>query len=523
MIRPGSNKLNHSELFEMSSASCMTARHRAVLLAGLLALALPRVSAAAIALDARSVLAGTGQTLTFPHTVGIGMDRVLIVSVSTYNSSKAVASLTYGGAALTRLGFLDGGAGSNDRRVEMWRMIDPPVGTANVAVTFSSSAKAVIGAASFFGVNTTTPNGAFFSSEGTSNLAAVTVTSAAGELVIDCMAVQGNAATATVGAGQTQLWNDFTRSNGGAVVGTASIEPGAASVAMTWGLSRSDYWVIGAVSLKPALRAYQPDTMVKLSGEADAAYLYNYWYENPAALQVKSTSVLATVTAGYRVRIENDGSNADQLVITGTGSTSAFVVQYLDENGVDRTAAVTGGGYTTALMASGAGVVWTVNVTPQPNSTAGGATYVADLTATSQADATKIDQVRAQTTCLSPNLVMSKSVDLTSALPGQDVHYTVVANSTGLSSATGIVLVDSIPEFAGFRIGSATFSAGTTSLTSAVTYSNDGGATWAYSPGSGSCTAPAGYDYCVTHVRWTLLGAMPPSQSFAVGMTVRVK
>jgi uncharacterized repeat protein (TIGR01451 family) len=482
-----------------------------------------RSAGAAVALDQRSVAPGTGTSITLSHTVGIGTDRVLIVGVSIFNANKNVTSLTYGGTALTRIGFLDGGTGSNDRRMEMWRMINPPIGTANVVVRFSTSAKAVIGAASFFGVNTTAPHGAFTSNEGNTNLAIVTVPSAAGELVIDCMAVQGNATTATVGAGQTQLWNDYTRSVGGAVAGTASTEPGAPSVAMTWNLSSVDYWVIGAVSLKPAVRPYQPDAMVKLTSEADAAYLYNYWYENPAVLQVKSASVLATVTAGYRVRIENDGLNSDAFRITATGSTADFIVQYLDENGVDRTAAVTGAGYVTPAMAVGAGVVWTMNVTPQPNGSAGGVTYAASLTVTSQGDVTRIDQVRTQTTCISPNLVMTKSASLANALPGQDINYSVVANSTGLSAATGIVLVDSIPDYAGFRIGSATFSAGSTSLTSAVTYSNDGGATWSYSPGAGACTAPSGYDYCVTHVRWTLLGTMPPSQSFTVGMTVRVK
>lgn len=486
-------------------------------------LGLPASARGAIALDAVSTSIGTNTTFTFAHTVGVGSDRVMIVGVSVFNSNKTVTALAYNGQALTRLGFLDGGNGSDDRRVEMWRLINPPIGTANVVVTFSSSAKAVIGAASFFGVNTTTPNGAFTSNEGKTNLATVNVASGADELVIDCMAVQGNAATATVGAGQTQIWNDYSRNNGGAVVGTASTEPGAGAVTMSWNLSSVDYWVIGAVSLKPAVRPYQPDAMVKLSSEADASYFYDYWYENPAALQVKSASVLATVTASYRVRLENDGTNPDRLVITGTGSTGAFVVQYLDESGVDRTAAVTGGGYTTPLMASGAGAVWTLNVTPQASGGAGGVTYPVYVTTTSQGDATKTDQVLTQTTCSSPNLDMTKAVDLANALPGQDISYTVVASSNGLSAASGIVLVDSIPDFAGFRLGSATFSAGTTSLISAVTYSNDGGSTWSYSPGSGSCTAPPGYDYCVTHVRWTLLGTMPPAQSFTVGMTVRVK
>jgi uncharacterized repeat protein (TIGR01451 family) len=480
-------------------------------------------AAGAIALDATSLSVGTNTTFTFAHTVGVGMDRVLIVNVAVYNANKNVTACTYNGVALTRLGFLDGGSGSNDRRMEMWRLTNPPIGTANVAVTFSSSAKAVIGAASFFGVNQTTPNGSFVSNEASTNLATLTVSSAASELVIDCMAVQGNAATATVGTGQAQLWNDYSRSNGGAVVGCSSTEPGAASVTMTWNLSGIDYWVIGAVALKPAVRPFQPDAMVKLSTEANTAYLYDYWYENPVSLQVKSQSVLATVAATYNIRFDNDGTNSDRLVITGTGSSSAFTVQYLDAGNTDRTAAVTGSGYTTPVMAAGANTVWTVNVTPIANGTAGGVTCTVDVTAASQGDATKTDQVRAQTTCTAPNLVMSKSVDLANALPGQDIHYSLVASSTGLSNANAIVLVDSIPSYAGFRIGTASFAAGTSGLTSAVSYSRDHGVTWSYTPGTGGCTAPAGYDYCVTHVRWTMTGIMVPSRSFTVGMTVRVK
>ena len=68
-------------------------------------------------------------------------------------------------------------------------------------------------------------------------------------------------------------------------------------MAITWNLSGVDYWVIGAVSLKPAVRPFQPDAMVKLSTEANIAYFYDYWYENPVSLQLKSTSVLATVSA----------------------------------------------------------------------------------------------------------------------------------------------------------------------------------------------------------------------------------
>ncbi|MCK5411880.1 MAG: hypothetical protein KAJ67_07285 [Gemmatimonadetes bacterium] len=37
-----------------------------------------------------------------------------------------------------------------------------------------------------------------------------------------------------------------------------------------------------------------------------------------------------------------------------------------------------------------------------------------------------------------------------------------------------------------------------------VEYSDDGGATWTYSPVSEGCAAPVGYDGCVDRIRWTL-------------------
>jgi hypothetical protein len=45
-------------------------------------------------------------------------------------------------------------------------------------------------------------------------------------------------------------------------------------------------------------------------------------------------------------------------------------------------------------------------------------------------------------------------------------------------------------------------------MTVTVEYSNDGGASWTYSPVSLGCGAPAGYDGCVNRIRWTLLNAL---------------
>ena len=293
---------------------------------------------------------------------------------------------------------------------------------------------------------------------------------------------------------------------------------------MSWNLDAVTYWVIGAVALKPSPQPpFLADGMIKLQSEPVTAFALDGWYENPASLQVRSADVLASVPAAYTLRFDNDGGNPDVLVITGPGSSPAFAVEYRDAGNVDRTAAVASSGYALPL-ASGASTTWTLIVTPVLGGAIGGDVFTAAVTATSAGDPLAVDQVRAVTTCVSPSLSMTKSADLANALPGQDINYTVVASTAGgLSDATGIVLVDSIPDYAGFRVGSATFNAGTTMLTSIVSYSNDDGTTWSYVPGSGSCTAPAGYDYCVTHVRWTLVGIMPPSLSFQTGMAVRVK
>ncbi len=494
-------------------------------LMAVLGLAIGQPARAAITVDATSTGFANGNTLTFQHTVGLGVDRVLMVGVSIYNANKTVSALAYAGAPLTRIGFVDGGSGSNDRRMELWLLVNPPIGTASVDITMSSGAKLVAGATSFFGVNTAVPAGSFYSNEALNNLATIILPSGPGEMVFDVLAVTGNAATATVGPGQTQRWNLYSQSNGGAVVGAASTEPGASSVTMSWSLTSNEYWVIGAVSLQPApLRPYLPDVMVKLQSEPATAYFYDGWYEIPASWQVKSAGTLAAASAAYSLRFDNDGQNPDPIVISGTASSAAFTVEYRDAANVDRTAAVTGGGYALPPLASGASTTWTLLVTPVLGIAGAGAAFTADITARSGGNPLLADQVRTITTCFSPNLAMTKSADLANVVPGQDVNYTVVASSAGgLSPATGIVVVDSIPDYAGFRLGSASFNPGTSTLTSVVDYSSDGGNTWSYVPGSGSCVAPAGYDYCVTHVRWTMAGTMPPDRTFQLGMAIRVR
>src|SRR5438270_12718725 len=73
-----------------------------------------------------------------------------------------------------------------------------------------------------------------------------------------------------------------------------------------------------------------------------------------------------------------------------------------------------------------------------------------------------------------------------------------------------------------FKVGSvSTTLGGFTSVT--VAYSNNGGATFAYTPASGAGGAPAGYDRNVTHVRWTFTGSLVSSGSGSVSFTARIR
>src|ERR1043166_6895092 len=120
-------------------------------------------------------------SLTWSHTVSAsGSDAFLLVSVGTVEGATSVASVTYGGTALTRTGAItdatgQGGAASvagggtaltligdstdatGKVRVELWELKAPAAGTADVVVNLAGAAAMSAGATTFFGVDQTTP------------------------------------------------------------------------------------------------------------------------------------------------------------------------------------------------------------------------------------------------------------------------------------------------------------------------------------------------------------------------------
>lgn len=230
----------------------------------------------------------------------------------------------------------------------------------------------------------------------------------------------------------------------------------------------------------------------------------------------------------YNFRFQNDGNVADTLKITGTGSGSGFTLQYLDDGSVDRTAAVTGGGYNLPLLVPGEAREWTLKVSVAGGSTPvrGGTSYNIAVTAASVNDGAKADQVLAVATSTSANFSLVRVADKANGRPGEDISFTTTAtNASASTSASDVVLFDSIPANAGLKVvgGNPSFDPVDSALTCTITYSKDHRSSWDYTPASGGCSAPPSYDYCVTDVQWTTAGNVPAGKSFKVGLTVGVK
>jgi len=221
-------------------------------------------------------------SVTFAHTVPVMTDGMLLVTTAFNNRTdfNVVSTVTYNGVALTFVGQV---TEDDDTRVEMWRLLAPPVGTFNVVITLDqvlgTDQGIVSGAVNYSGVDQTVPIGniATASSSG-SGTATVNIASSVGELIQDGVGSEDTGGPFTVGAGQTQLWNLSSPVAGARQEhGAASTEPGAATVTMSWTLNATDRWGIIAVELLSAATPVPPvvDAGGPYNGDVNTATALN--------------------------------------------------------------------------------------------------------------------------------------------------------------------------------------------------------------------------------------------------------
>jgi hypothetical protein len=204
-------------------------------------------------------------SLTWTHETGAGSNRALFVGVSTSTTSlpvgvptERVASVTYNGVALTRVGTAISPNSLNTS--EIFRLVNPPSGANPVEVTLASVPiignpfvnYVVGGSISLQGVSQLMPNGAFFPASGTNDTPTVIVTdSVSGDLVLDTLAVSPSAVFVAPGTGQIERWDGQTFFGNAFDIGAGSTEFATPAVTTSnWIMSAPDNWALGAVAVR---------------------------------------------------------------------------------------------------------------------------------------------------------------------------------------------------------------------------------------------------------------------------------
>jgi uncharacterized repeat protein (TIGR01451 family) len=143
-----------------------------------------------------------------------------------------------------------------------------------------------------------------------------------------------------------------------------------------------------------------------------------------------------------------------------------------------------------------------------------------------QNNAGKVDGLEVFGLAGPPSLTLVLSASTTTPSAGSAVTYTDVFTNVGYSAALNTSITIPIPSGTCFQVGSAASSMGTTGLTATVTYSNNNGTSYVYTPVSGACgSATSGYDANVNSVRFSLSGSLSatsPNNTGSVSLTTYI-
>lgn len=201
----------------------------------------------ALAIDAVSSSAQTGNGLAeWSHTCS-GANRALIVVVARGDTGGTV-DVHFGLQAMTEVTNSPRTLPVDGDEIRMYRLENPAATTDTIQVSASSNNSLACGAISFTGADQTNCVRGTSTATGTSAAPSVTVSSAAGDIVVGGVAAFGSR-TWTQGTNETEQWDVAHGANMCCWGGT---EAGAASVTIAPTQSGSNEWGIIAASIQPA-------------------------------------------------------------------------------------------------------------------------------------------------------------------------------------------------------------------------------------------------------------------------------
>lgn len=205
-----------------------------------------------------------GTNLTWSHTVPPSANRLLIVSIAIHRTAGVtpnVNSITYAGSPMTGIVAATGNSQDNSKRTEIWGLVAPAVGTANIMVTLSAPGNVVGASYSWASVDQAAPifnagnNAAINTPSNQAAVLAICPSAFAQSAVIDVVATE-DGISCTPATSQLFVHSETTTdSNAGDNLlgrGGCLDPPPMQFNVMQYTLSATDFWCISTLTLNPA-------------------------------------------------------------------------------------------------------------------------------------------------------------------------------------------------------------------------------------------------------------------------------
>lgn len=149
-------------------------------------------------------------SLTYSHTVGVGDDRILFVSVLSYLTDN-ITGVTYGGTSMTQVGKVR--SGSSGRWIYLYMLVAPATGANNVVISASGTTYISSQASSYTGASQTSqPNVSTTNSNASTNSLTTSVTTTEDNCWL-VMAGVGYGDELKAGTGTTERQGDVSGSS----------------------------------------------------------------------------------------------------------------------------------------------------------------------------------------------------------------------------------------------------------------------------------------------------------------------
>lgn len=277
----------------------------------------------------------TTSPCTVSHTVA-GVDPFLGVCVTWwhYLNTPAITAATWNGIPLSLVGISQNPACGDKCSAALYMLANPPAGTANTSITFSGSFNdATVGTFSFTGVDASLPVGTWIPSQGVGSPASVSVSSASGQVVVDCLGSYAAGSAPAMDSGQTLNWshfdaNAFTHS-------ASSYRSGLPLTDMSWIISGSPQWAMLAMPIRPAGGGggggTTPGTQRVISwtdnSDNESCFHLQWRTDQSAPNWVDLSACLPANTVSYANNIGTQTGDCYRVEATNAGGSNGFTDQ----------------------------------------------------------------------------------------------------------------------------------------------------------------------------------------------------